>query len=130
MGWVKTTRIEDGKMGETEHRHYISSRSLTVTELAEAVRGHWGVENGLHWHLDVTFGEDARTVKKDHGPENVSLINKIVLALLKLAPPPKSNRKISLRRRRLMAAWDDHVRMELLGMRLLSEQARPMEDAG
>lgn len=130
LGLVKTTRIEDGKMGDTEYRHYISSRSLTVTELAEAVRGHWGVENGLHWHLDVTFGEDARTVKKDHGPENVSLINKIVLALLKLAPPPKSNRKISLRRRRLMAAWDDHVRMELLGMRLLSEQARPMEDAG
>ncbi len=61
---MKTTRIEDGKMGETEHRHYISSRSLTVTELAEAVRGHWGVENGLNWHLDVTFGEDVRTVKK------------------------------------------------------------------
>jgi predicted transposase YbfD/YdcC len=96
-------------------------------ELADAVRGHWGVENGLHWHLDVTFGEDARTVKKDHGPENVSLMNKIVLALLKLAPPPKSSRKISLRRRRLMAAWDDDSRMELLRMRRLSEQVRPME---
>ena len=57
-------------------------------------------------------------------------MNKIVLALLKLAPPSKSTRKISLRRRRLMAAWDDDVRIELLGMRLLSEQARPMEDAG
>lgn len=125
LGLVKTTRIEDGKMGETEYRHYISSRCLTARELAEAVRDHWGVENGLHWHLDVTFGEDARTVKKDHGPENVSLMNKIVLALLKLAPPPKSPRKISLRRRRLMAAWDDDARMELLGMRLLSEQVQP-----
>lgn len=125
LGLVKTTRIEDGKMGDTEYRHYISSRSLTAAEMAEAVRGHWGVENGLHWHLDVTFGEDARTVKKDHGPENVSLMNKIVLALLKLAPPPTSTRKISLRRRRLMAAWDDDVRMELFGMRLLSEQIPP-----
>lgn len=127
LGLVKTTRIEDGKMGDTEYRHYISSRALTVEALAEAVRGHWGVENGLHWHLDVTLGEDACTVKKDHGPENLSRLNKIVLALLKLAPPPKSNRKISLRRRRLIAAWDDDARMELLGMRLLSEQARPTE---
>lgn len=95
LDWVRATRIEDGKMGEIEHRHYFSFRSLTITELAEAVRGHWGVENGLHWHLDVTFGEDARTVKKDHGPENVSLMNKIVLALLKLAPPSESTRKIS-----------------------------------
>ncbi len=56
-------------------------------------------------------------------------MNKIVLALLKLAPPSKSTRKISLRRRRLMAAWDDDARMELFGMRLLSEPALPMEAA-
>lgn len=127
FGLMKTTRIEDGKMGDIAYRHYISSRCLTASELAEAVRGHWGVENGLHWHLDVTLGEDARTVRKDHGPANVSLMNKIVLSLLKLAPPPKSPRKISLRRRRLMAAWDDEARMELLGMRLLSEQTRATE---
>jgi len=54
--------------------------------LAQAVSDHWGVENGLHWHLDVTPGEDACRVKKDHGPENLSRLNKIVLALLKLAP--------------------------------------------
>lgn len=124
LGLVKTTRIENGKLSDTEYRHYISSRSLSVTELAEAVRGHWGVENGLHWHLDVTLGEDACRVRKDHAPENLSRINKIVLALLKLAPPRKSTRKISLRRRRLMAAWDDDARMELLGMRLLPEQAK------
>lgn len=124
LGLVKTMRIADGKVSDVEYRHYISSRPLTVEALADAVRGHWGIENGLHWHLDVTFGEDDRTVKKDHGPENVSLMNKIVLALLKLAPARKAGRQVSLRRRRLLAAWDDDERMALLGMRLLSEQQR------
>ena len=53
--------------------YYISSRALTAEQLAVAVRGHWGVENRLHWVLDVSFGEDASTVRKDNAPQNLSL---------------------------------------------------------
>ena len=50
--------------------------------MARAIRDHWGIENGLHWGLDVIFAEDASQVRKDHAPQNLSLFNKIALNLL------------------------------------------------
>ena len=74
------------------------------------MRAHWGVENSLHWVLDVSFGEDGRTLRKDHTPQNLSLLRKIVLNIIRLAPPGK--KKTSLRLRRKGAAWDDDLRRE------------------
>jgi hypothetical protein len=59
-------------------------RLTTAEQLAVAVRGHWAVENRLHWVLDVSFGEDASTVRKDNAPQNLSLLKKIVLNLIRL----------------------------------------------
>jgi predicted transposase YbfD/YdcC len=100
-----------------DRRHYISSRELTAEQLAAAVRSHWGVENRLHWVLDVTFGEDASLVRKDNAPQNLSLLKKIVLNLIRL--DATDNTKTSLRLKRKRAAWDDDARLRILGLRPL-----------
>ena len=87
---------------------------MTAAELASAVRAHWGIENRLHWVLDVSFGEDGKTLRKDNAPQNLSLLRKIVLNIIRLAPPGK--KKTSLRLRRKGAAWDDDLRMNMLGL--------------
>ena len=114
LGRIDSIRIVGGQESDLERRYFISSRDLTATELASAVRAHWGVENRLHWVLDVSFGEDGKTLCKDNSPQNLSLLRKIVLNIIRLAPPGK--RKASLRLRRKGAAWDDDLRMNMLGM--------------
>lgn len=114
IGRVDSLRMVNGKESALEQRHYISSRALTAAELAMAVRAHWAIENQLHWVLDVSMGEDGSTLRKDNAPQNLSLLRKIVLNLIRSAPPPA--RKTSLRLRRKGAAWDDDQRMQLLGI--------------
>lgn len=114
VGRIDSLRIVGGKESELEQRYYISSRKLTAVELAIAVRSHWGIENQLHWVLDVSMGEDSSTLRKDNAPQNISLLRKIALNLIRSAPPPA--RKTSLRLRRKGAAWDDDQRMRLLGI--------------
>ena len=74
--------------GETiyEERYYICSIT-EIEDFARVVRGHWGIENGLHWHLDYTFKDDKNTTKRGNGAEGLQIIKKIVLALLKIAQP-------------------------------------------
>ena len=114
IGRIDSIRVVRGQESGLERRYYISSRDLSAAELASAVRAHWGVENSLHWVLDVSFGEDGRTLRKDHTPQNLSLLRKIVLNIIRLVPPGK--RKASLRLRRKGAAWDDDLRMNMLGL--------------
>jgi len=59
------------------------SRYLSAKRFAEAVRGHWSIENHLHWHLDVTFGEDDLRIRKGHGAANMSILMRTSLSLLK-----------------------------------------------
>ena len=106
-----------GKPSELELRYYISSRELTAEELASAVRAHWGIENRLHWMLDVNFGEDGSPVRKDNAPQNLSLLKKIVFNLIR--SDTTDNVKTSLRQKRKRAAWDDDIRMRMLGFRSL-----------
>lgn len=117
VGVIDSLRVVEGKKPQWERRCYISSRALSAEALAHAVRAHWGIENQLHWVLDVSFGEDASTVRKDHAPQNLSLLKKIVLNLIRLVPMGK-NGKMSLRRKRKVAGWDDETRATLLGLTL------------
>jgi len=116
IGRIDSLRIVNGKESELERRYYISSRVLTAAELANATRAHWGIENRLHWVLDVTMGEDASTLRKDNAPQNISLLRKIALNVIRSAPPPA---KTSLRLRRKGAAWNDDERQQLLGITAL-----------
>jgi predicted transposase YbfD/YdcC len=94
----------------TETRYYISSCSGSVKQIADAIRGHWGIENSLHWSLDVTFGEDAHCLRKDHGPENMATFRRAALSLVKQERAEKG----SLRRKRLRAGWNNAYLEKLL----------------
>jgi predicted transposase YbfD/YdcC len=85
----------------TEVRYFIGSRQAGAQEYGEALRNHWGIENSLHWHLDVTFREDSNRVQARHEAENLALVRKLALALLQRQPG-----KESIACKRLHAALD------------------------
>lgn len=97
---------------KTQHEFsfYISSLPADAPSLARAIRDHWGVENGLHWVLDCAFHEDPSRVRKDHGPENLALLRKIAINLLKAEKTLK--RGIAAKRR--VAGWDDDYLLKVL----------------
>lgn len=116
---IDSVHIEDGqKTSCLEQRYYISSRELSAREVLDAVRGHWGIENQLHWVLDVNFGEDACLMRKDNAPQNLSLLRKIALNLLRTDTVPRG-KKVSLRIQRKRAAWNSDIRMDILGIQPL-----------
>ena len=78
---VKSTRIVNG-VKSIENRYFITSLT-DVTQFAEAVRMHWGIENSLHWCLDVNFDEDKCRIRKDNSGENLAVIRHIALNLYK-----------------------------------------------
>lgn len=114
IGRIDSLRRIGDKESELEQRYYISSRALSAEDLAEAARAHWGIENRLHWVLDASFGEDASPLRKDNAPQNLSLLRKIALNIIRADTTQKS--KVSLRLRRKGAAWNDEARMRMLGL--------------
>lgn len=81
IGMTTSTVFKDGKQTESRAYHLLSF--VGVDDYARASRGHWGVENALHWSLDVTFNEDQARVRKDHAPMNLSSVRKIALSILR-----------------------------------------------
>jgi predicted transposase YbfD/YdcC len=104
---IVSSRVVNGKASD-EVRYYISSRRASAEAFAASVRGHWGIENGLHWVLDVGFGDDASRVRAGHGPANFALLRRLALAVLK-----QQKDTHSIRGRRLVAGWD-HSYLERL----------------
>jgi predicted transposase YbfD/YdcC len=92
--------IERGTKMHEETRYYISSAALTPERAGEAVRGHWGIENRLHWVLDVTFGDDQSRLRKGFGAKNMAVVRHFALNLVRSAKDTKS---IKLRRK--IAGW-------------------------
>lgn len=99
----------------TVERHYriasVDPRDVGGNWLLDSVRNHWGIENSVHWTLDVTYREDDSRVRKDHGAENLSRIRRLSLNLVRKLPNRRSShtgreRKTSLKRRRLWCDWD------------------------
>jgi len=95
---------------EIERRYFIASLKASAKPFSEAVRIHWGIENGLHWCLDVGFNEDACRVRKDNAPENFAVIRQIALNLLK----QEKTAKTGIKNKRLMAGWDHDYLAKLL----------------
>jgi predicted transposase YbfD/YdcC len=96
-----TRRIGDAV--STEARHYLSSLPADAHRLQRVVRSHWGVENRLHWVLDLAFDEDHSRVRADHAPENLAIVRHLALNLLRRDP----TRRIGLKNSRFKAALDD-----------------------
>jgi len=104
-----------------ERRYYLTSLDpweVGAKRLGELVRGHWSIENHLHWCLDVSFADDRSRVRKDHGPENLALVKRLTLGLLKQVDPPARTpaaaRRTSIPRRRLAAVVNDDYLLQCL----------------
>ncbi len=112
---VEALREIPGKpTAAAERRYFISSLAgngrTDATRMAAAIRGHWSVENQLHWVLDVSFGEDQSRVRKGHGAENLARVRRIALNLLR----KETSKKRGVKGKRLNAAWDHDYLLKLL----------------
>jgi predicted transposase YbfD/YdcC len=110
IAMVESTREVPGKGVSIERRYFISSHGgVDAAAMARRVRGHWGVENRLHWQLDMTFDEDASRLHKDHGAQNFSRLRRLALNLLKRAPG-----KGSLKGKRFRCSLDQPYLLSVL----------------
>jgi len=109
-----TRRSGDAETQET--RYYLSSLATERPKLAQtalhSVRRHWGIENELHWVLDVAFQEDASRIRKGHGAENMAVLRHIVLSLLN----QEAERSVGIKNRRLMAGWNPDSLLSVLAI--------------
>jgi predicted transposase YbfD/YdcC len=100
IGMIESVTERGGKL-ETARRYYLCSTKLSAAKFAAVVRAHWGVENRLHWVLDVTFDEDQCRLRSGHGPENMSIVRHMAMNLLRT-----TTTKSSLKVRRKKAGWN------------------------
>ena len=116
-----SSRVQMKDRCRFDTRYYVSSASLTALRAAEAVRGHWAIENSLHWGLDVVFADDQSRLRKGHGARNMAIVRPFAVNLVRTAPDPvlpKSSplkrqpkpgsvpRPMSLKLRRKIASWN------------------------
>lgn len=94
----------------SEVRYYILSRKLSARRFGQAVRGHWGIENRLHWQLDVTFQEDQSRLRKGHADVNFSSLRRTALSLLK----NECSLKVGVKNKRLAAGWNEDYLAQVL----------------
>jgi predicted transposase YbfD/YdcC len=106
-------RARGGKP-DTERRYYISSLALGAADFNHLIRSHWSIENQFHWALDVSFGEDACRVRVGDGAQNLAILRRIALNLLK----QEKTAKASLNNKRLRAAWNTDYLQTVLGLTL------------
>ncbi len=92
-----------------EEQIYLSSHELDIAQVSHAIRKHWGVENKVHWQMDVTFKEDDCRIRRENGAQIMASIRRFVMNLAKLNPDKKS-----MRRKLKNCGWDDNFRAELL----------------
>lgn len=109
---VRLTKTVRGKTTQ-ETRYYISSLKSDAKRLGKAIRSHWRVENNLHWHLDVTYREDLSRVRRGNGAENLSIVRRATLNLLK----EDKDTKVGMKNRRLKAGWDREYLLSLIGIK-------------
>lgn len=110
VGMVESQRRLIGEAATIERRYYLLSSDASAQQFAQGVRSHWGIENQLHWVLDVAFDEDASRVRKDHAPENLCSMRKIALNLLS----QESSAKCGIKAKRLKAGWDNDYLLRVL----------------
>lgn len=105
---VNREREVAGKRAVTSH-YYITSHAGTAADFARWVRGHWGIENGLHWVLDVVFREDRSRIRAENAGANLAMIRRVAVSLLRRAPGKGSGVT-----KRLKAGWDDNYLLQVM----------------
>ena len=99
-----------GDTAAQEIRYFISSSQAPAPQILAAVRLHWGIENQLHWVLDMSFGEDQSRIRKDNAPTNVAIIRHAALNMIRQA----KKKRMTIKRMRKAAGWDDSVLTDIL----------------
>lgn len=111
LAMVRNRRELNGHV-TVESRYYISSLANEAATILKAARSHWGIENSLHWVLDVAMGEDDSRIRKDHAPENMALLRRIALSLLK----QEKTLKRGVQGKRLKAAMNPGYLLKVLSV--------------
>ena len=101
-----------GQQHEVNIRYYISSLNARAADFLRITRGHWGIENGLHWELDIAFREDDSRVRKDQAPQNLAVLRHIALNLLKQEKTSKGG----IKAKRLRCGWDEQYLLKVLAV--------------
>jgi len=109
---VEAEREVVGQAATVERRYFISSLGADAKQALRAVRGHWQVENSLHWVLDVAFREDACRTRTGHAPENLATLRHIAVNLLK----QERSCKLGIKSKRLKAGWDESYMLKVLNI--------------
>jgi len=99
-----------GEKTSEEFSYHLSNHDADAEEFGRIIRLHWGIENSLHWVLDVTFKEDANREKTGHGPNNMGLLRRLIVSLLK-----QEESKGSLKSKRMRAGWNNDFLVKILG---------------
>lgn len=99
-----------GDTATQETRYFISSSLASAEQMLAAVRLHWGIENQLHWVLDMSFGKDQSRICKDNAPTNVAIIRHAALNMIRQTP----KKRMSVKRMRKAAGWNDSLLTEIL----------------
>lgn len=102
-------RQAKGQKNESTARYYLTSLRVSAAELAGYIRNHWGIENGLHWVLDVSFREDDSRTRAGHAAANLGMLRRVAVSLLK-----RAGTKGSIQTRRMKAGWDDDYLLQVL----------------
>jgi predicted transposase YbfD/YdcC len=109
---IEAAREVVGQAATVERRYFISSLAADAKQALRAVRGHWQVENSLHWILDVAFREDACRTRTGHAPENLATLRHIAVNLLK----QERSCKLGIKSKRLKAGWDESYMLKVLNI--------------
>src|SRR4029077_5163399 len=111
LGRITSRRrqLGGGRAAPPVVRYFLLSRYLPPRQLLRTVRSHWAIENQLHWMLDVTFNEDACRARKDNAPENLAILLRLAINIVRAHPEP-----ISMRQKIKRAAWDDSFLLGVL----------------
>ena len=102
-------RLRGARSDKPAVRYYLLSKYMAAKRLLHAVRSHWGIENRLHWVLDVVFDEDGSRTRKDNAPENLAILRRFAANIIRAHPAP-----ISMRAKVKRAGWDDAYLLDLL----------------
>lgn len=110
IAMIESERSIAGAEPSRERRYYISSLEADAKKLNRVIRGHWSIENSLHWVLDIAFREDDSRIRKDHGPENMTTLRHIALNLLK----QDKSIKVGIKSKRKNAGWNERYLLKVL----------------